>query len=156
MDSLSSFVGLSFEESDDGGDVVLVVISDLTKGTTVTFQDLTLLSFNEAELHVTIDCLTAVRRADGRKESPLFGGAQSQTDNLARASKSARSKIEIIIWSSKLLLPVEKLDLILIFVVNVDDIDGSAGNKTEFVGIEPFPEDDGFVDFDGLELLLRL
>jgi hypothetical protein len=52
-------------------------------------------------------------------------------------------------------LPVVKLDFILIFVVNVDDIYSSTSNKTEFISIEPLPEDDGFVDFDSLELLLR-
>jgi hypothetical protein len=94
VNSLSSFIGFSFEEGDNSGDVVFVMISDLTEGTAVTFQDLTLLSFNEAELHVTIDGLTTIRRADGREERPLFSRVQSQTNNLAWASKSARSNLK--------------------------------------------------------------
>ena len=77
MNSLSSFIGFSFEESNDSGDVVLVMISDLTESTAVTFQDLTLLSFDEAELHMTVDGLTTIGRADGGKESPLFSRVQS-------------------------------------------------------------------------------
>jgi len=77
VNSLSSFVGFSFEESDDSGDVVLVMISNLTESTAMAFQDLTLLAFNEAELHVTVDGLTTIGRADGGKESPLFSRVQS-------------------------------------------------------------------------------
>jgi len=51
-------------------------------------------------------------------------------------------------------IPVEKLDFILVFIVDVNTVGCGSSHKTELVGIEPTPEDNWFVDLGGLELLL--
>ena len=61
MNSLSGFVELSLKEGDDGGFVVFVVVENLSKGTTVTIKDLTLLSLDETELHVAVDSFSSIR-----------------------------------------------------------------------------------------------
>jgi len=140
MDSLTVFTSFPFKEGDDIGDIIFVMITDLTKGTAMTFQNLTLLSLNKTQLLVTVDSFATIRRANSGEEAPFLRGIQAEADHLARTSKRASS--------------IKELDLIFIGVIDIDAVSRGSGNETELLGVKPFPEENGLIDFDGLELVL--
>lgn len=52
------------------------------------------------------------------------------------------------------MLPIEQLDLILIFIIDIDGISRGASHEPKLVGVQPFPEYNRLIDFDRFQLLL--
>ena len=91
MHSLGGLVGLSLEEGDDARLVVLVVVEHLAKSAAMAVENLALLAFDEAQLHVAVDGLAAVRRADSRQQTPLLVDVEAEADDLTGSSQCSSS-----------------------------------------------------------------